>query len=150
MSSQPQAEGDEAARPDDSQRQRTEPPSEKAAKESDPVREFRPNLGSLLGLAVISGLLAVAVTVLEDGLLGGSGTLPAALMLAIAGLVPLGRALSLKKRYVVRIGPTWVSGPDRKAKTQLKVQREEVVGLRPVCALSLAHCCRFLVRERES
>ncbi len=90
--------------------------------------EFKPCAPSVFVVGVVAVAVALGTTVLVGRLLG-SDTWFKVLALVVLGLLPLGRALGLRNSYVVKVAPTWISGPGRRSDT-LEVQREDVVALR--------------------
>ncbi len=97
--------------------------------DEEQIAEFRPSSVSLLVLALFSATAAVTVTALEDKLLG-SGSLPLVVVLTLAAVIPLGRAVANRKHYVIKVADTWMSGPGKKPSNRLTLSREQVVALR--------------------
>ncbi len=96
--------------------------------EQEQVAEFKPNALSVGVLIAFAVAVALALTALLDTLLT-SDTWPKVFVMVIVGLLPLGQALGLRNSYVVKIAPTWMSGPGRESK-QVTVLRNDVVALR--------------------
>ncbi len=90
--------------------------------------EFKPSALAVSVVAVLALAVALASGLLVRGLMG-SDTWPEAIVLLVVGLLPLGRGLGLRNSYVVKVAPSWISGPGRSS-DNLTVQREDVVALR--------------------
>ncbi|MCP3938523.1 MAG: hypothetical protein GY708_24515, partial [Actinomycetia bacterium] len=96
--------------------------------EQEQVTEFKPNALSVGVLVAFAVAVALALTALLDTLLG-SDTWPKVFAMVIVGLLPLGQALGLRNSYVVKIAPTWMSGPGQRGKS-VTLLRNDVVALR--------------------